>query len=125
MADIGEHLLAQEGGLRGGARGGARRAQPAVFAGERDEILGPAGAAADAGETVLQDAAVEVRADGLIREGPPEPVAPLEALLPAVTASGVMRLEEAVQRRRLRLTPAAERAVGSSHGSRRSRGAEG
>ncbi len=39
MADIGEYLLAQEGGESRGALGGARRAQPAALARERHQEL--------------------------------------------------------------------------------------
>ena len=42
VADVGEHLLAQERGEHGGALDRARVASAATLAGEGDEVLGPA-----------------------------------------------------------------------------------
>jgi hypothetical protein len=70
--------------------------------------LGSASTAANPGEAVVEDAAVEVAADGLVQESPPEAVAPLEALLPLVAHVVVDRLDETVQRRRVRLPRAVE-----------------
>jgi len=125
VADVGEHLLAQEGGERGGALGGAGWAQAAALAGERDEELGAAGATAHPGEPVLQDAAVEIGADGLIREGPPEAIVAFVLLLPGGTHVRVVRLDRAIQRRRLGVARAVERAIGTGHGSPWSRGVDG
>jgi len=72
MADVGEHLLTEKRGERGSALGGAGWAQAAALAGERHQVLGVAGAASHPGEPVLQDAAVEVAANSLVREGPPD-----------------------------------------------------
>jgi len=54
-----EHVLDQMGGRLGHAAGGAGRAQAAAFAGERDQEVMAAGAAARAGEAAGEDAALE------------------------------------------------------------------
>jgi hypothetical protein len=124
MANIGEDLVAQERCGRGRALGGAGGAQAAALAGEGDEELGPAGATPHAREAVLQDAAVEVRADRSVREPPPEAVMALEALLPLVVHVGVVRLDEPLQGRRLGDTRTVERTGGSGHGSLPIRGVD-
>jgi len=55
----------------------------------------------------------------------PQAVPALVPLLPAVAHVGVVRLDEAIQRRRLGVTRPMKRAVGSSHDSARSRGVDG
>lgn len=125
MAHIGQHFLAQECGERGGALGRARRAEPTTLAREGHQELGPASAAPHAGEAVFEDAAVEVGGDCLVDAAPPEAVAPLEALFPLAAHLVNLRLDKAVQRRRLGATRAIQRAGGSSHGSASRRGVEG
>ena len=88
MTHVCEHVLAQERRERRRPLGRARGAQPAPLAREGHQELRPARAAPHAGEAVLQDAAVEVRADRLAGAAPPETVASLEALLPLVVHVG-------------------------------------
>ena len=74
VADVGQHLLLEEGGECCGTFGGAGGAQAAALAGEGDQELGTAGAAPHAGEAVVQDAAVEVAANSFVGESPPEAI---------------------------------------------------
>ena len=85
MVIPGTYVLTEEGGERGRALGGTGGRKPSTLAGEGHEEFGPAGAAPHTGEAVVQDAAVEVRADRSVREPPPEAVTPLVALLPLLS----------------------------------------
>jgi hypothetical protein len=70
-------------------RNPARRRAPTL----PHEKLGAAGATPHAGEAIVQDAAIELRANRLVRAAPPKAVPPLEALLPLVMHVGVVRLD--------------------------------
>jgi hypothetical protein len=101
--------------------------RPAAFAREGHEELSTAFAAAHPGKAALEDAAVEVGANGHVGEAAQEAVAALAPLLPPVADIDVVGLDEVAQRRRLELARAVERAVGGkvSHGSVRSRCLDG
>jgi hypothetical protein len=125
MADVGQHLLTEKRGERGGVFGGAGWAKAATLAGESHQVLGAAGATPHSGEAVLQDAAVEVAANSLVREGAPEAIVALVPLLPLVPYVSAVRLDKTIQRRRLGVARAVERAIGTGHGSPWSRGVDG
>jgi hypothetical protein len=72
VADVGDDLVLEEGGELGSALGPAGRAEPAPFAGKGEQVLGGAVGAADAGEALLEDAAVEVPRDHAVEEAAPE-----------------------------------------------------
>jgi hypothetical protein len=74
----------------------ARRADAAPLAGECDEVVVAALAAAHPGETAGEDAAVQVAVDGLLRSNRKRPAGGREALLVHLVA--VHRDEEAVTR---------------------------
>jgi hypothetical protein len=124
VANLFEHLLAQEGGELGGTLGSAGRAQAAALAREAHQVLGSARTAAHPGKAVLQHTAVEVAADGLVQECPPEAVPPLEALLPLVAHVVVDRLDGAVERRRAGLARAVKGTGWKGHETARCRGAD-
>ena len=102
----------------------AGRVQPTAFTGERDEVLATARAAPHPREGGAQDAAVEARANRLVRAATPPTVPPLEALPPLIMRVGVVRPHEPVQRRRLGDARPGERTWSRSHGSSRSRGVD-
>ena len=74
VADVGDHLVLQEGGELGGAV-----------------------RAADTWETPLEDAAVEVAGDHAVEEAAPEAVGSLEVVFPGVLDAFVERLQQRVQ----------------------------
>ncbi len=78
----------------------------------------PTGVAADAGEAVVPDAAVEVAGDGLVPEAAEEPVTGFEALLPVQLDGLVVCFEESEQRGLSRIA----RALDGRHAGRAGRG---
>jgi len=98
VADVGDHLVLEEGGELGRALGAAGGTEPPSFAGKREQELGSAAGAADAGEASLEDAAVEVPRDDPVQDGAPEAVAGLEEILPGPLDDLEEGLEQLVER---------------------------
>ena len=103
VTDLLEHILRQQRRRRRRPLRRARRAQLPRLAREGEQELLSAIRAADPHEAVLIETAVEVPSDLLVDEAPPEPVPPLEALLPLALHLVVQRIEEAVQGCRARV----------------------
>jgi hypothetical protein len=98
VADVGDHLVLEEGRELGGALGPAGRTEPPTFARESQEELGGAVGAPDAGEASLEDAAVEVPRDHPVEDAAPEAVAALEEILPSPLDGREQGLEQRVER---------------------------
>ncbi len=87
----------------------ARRARRALLARKRDEHLVPAVGAADAGEALVQIAALEKRRHGPLDDRPPEAVLGREALLVDLLEGLEMPVEHLPQAGRPRIAWAVER----------------
>jgi len=96
VTNIREHVLGQQRRRRRRPLGRARRAQLPRLAREREQVLLSAVRAADPGESVLEQAAVQVPQNLLVDEAAPEPEPPLEALLPLAPDLVEVRFEQTV-----------------------------
>jgi len=96
VADLLQHLLAEQD--RRGRRppGRTRRAQLASLARKGEQVLLSAVRAPHPREAVLEKPAVQVPPNLLVDEAAPEAVPPLEALLPLPLHLVVQRIEQAV-----------------------------
>jgi hypothetical protein len=111
MPDRFENILPQAVRRLGRALRSARGAEPSSLTREGHERLVPAASAADAGEAMIENAAIEIAFDNSIDASPPEPR--LEALLPFAFDRLEPRLEKAIERRDTRLTRSINGRVGS------------
>lgn len=115
MPDRFENILAETIGRLGRALGSARGAQSPALAREGHEHVLAAAGAADAGKAILENAAVEIAGHHSIDTAPPESETRLETLLPFQFDRFEPGLENAIERRGLRLT----RSINGRPGSRR------
>jgi hypothetical protein len=92
-----QHILRQQRRCRRPALGGARRAQVTGLARKGEQVLGVTLRALDAGETVLEKAAVLVPPHLLVDQAAPVAVPPLEALLPLRLDLVEVGLDKSVQ----------------------------
>jgi hypothetical protein len=104
VTDRFEHILAQPVRRLGRALRSARGAKPPALAREGHEHVLAAVSAADAGEAILENAAIEIALDDSVDASPPEPETRLETLLPFPFDRLEPCLEKAIERRGLRLT---------------------
>lgn len=95
------HLLCdffpQQGSEHGPSLGRAGRTEAATGTGEGQQVLGSTGVAEDAGEAVLEVAAVDEGVDDTVDEAAPAAVGRLEALLPMPLDLFVALLHQAVE----------------------------
>ena len=111
VADLFNHLLAQEGSENGASFGVAGRADAASLAGEGDQVLVLAGVTDHPGEAMLEISAIEKGVDESIEIAPPTAVRGLEPLLPGGLDRVVVLLDQGVERGCLRSAwPIAARA---------------
>ena len=116
VANVREHLLAEQDAEEGAALGGTRRAQPSALAGEGYEQLAAAAVAAHAREAALVDAAVEEGVGGVLAGAAPGSAAAGEALVPLALDLLVVALQQAIQRRAACLPRSVQGGAGCGQG---------